>query len=484
MKTHLLMDRRMIQPQGICNAVLRVMPLCKDRKHGVLLEEEFFSDPPKRWEVRYDNGYPNIIYDPEQEVYHCYYTLFYHDPDSAAAPKAVRPSRRYEPSAGRRVGLAYARSRDGIHWEKPALGKVLFEGSRDNNLLFLSAHGTGVMLDAWETDPERRYKLVTKMDFPDGRQGEMAVNFSPDGVHWGEMRPWPEHVLQADSHNFPYYDIYTGTYRMLTRCWRDGVRVVVSCESKDFLHWSAPKEVLRGKGFGHQVYAMPVFLCRGLYLGLAAVFRAGDREDPDFDTIDCQLYYAVTPDVFDVVSETGEPFIPRGEGVYPAGDFDCGCIFASPPVEVGSRLYFYYMGGNGRHTGYRETSLSRGWIEKDRFACYAQRNPDQEGILSSAQLTAEGEDLFLLADTSDGGWIRVCLREKWNGPDLEGFSEEDCRLEETEKGTYRLHFARPLASLAGCRFCMVLRFSRARLYAIAGNVEKDGTRFWDGVQQL
>ena len=70
MKTHLLMDRRMIQPQGICNAVLRVMPLCKDRKHGVLLEEEFFSDPPKRWEVRYDNGYPNIIYDPEQEVYH------------------------------------------------------------------------------------------------------------------------------------------------------------------------------------------------------------------------------------------------------------------------------------------------------------------------------------------------------------------------------------------------------------------------------
>ena len=101
----------------------------------------------------------------------------------------------------------------------------------------------------------------------------------------------------------------------MTRCWRDGVRVITSCESKDFLHWSAPREVLRGSGFSHQVYAMPVFPYQGLYLGLAAIFHEGDRDAPDFDTVDCELYYAVTPDVFDAVAEW-QPFIPRGTALH------------------------------------------------------------------------------------------------------------------------------------------------------------------------
>lgn len=477
MNTHFLFDRRTIQPQGCRNVLLRIVPLHKE--HGPLFTEEFFSDPPRRWEVRYDNGYPNVLYDPRDQMYRCYYTLFYEDPDSACAEKAARSSGHYTTSPDRRVGLAYAQSADGLHWEKPSLGLVEFEGSKDNNLLFRYAHGTGVMLDLRENNPARRYKLVTKIDFSDGRPGYMAVNFSPDGVHWGEMQPWPEHNPQADSHNFPFYDAYIGKYRMMTRCWRDGVRVVTSCESEDFLHWSAPREVLRGRGFEHQVYAMPVFLCHGLYLGLAAVFHEGDRAAPDFDTVDCQLYYAVTPDVFDAVAE-GQPFIPRGTGSYPAGDFDCGCIFSSPPVEIGNRLYFYYMGGNGRHTDYRETSLGRGWIEKDRFACYAQRDPAQEGRLSIGQLAADGTDLFLLADIAGDGWIRACLREKWNGPVLEGFSEADCRLEKAGEGRYRLLFPETLTELGRRPFCISLRFRGARLYAVQGDVVKSCPRMWEG----
>ena len=45
--------------------------------------------------------------------------------------------------------------RQGVHWEKPNLGFVDFEGSFENNLLFRYAHGTGVFLDKEETDPAK-----------------------------------------------------------------------------------------------------------------------------------------------------------------------------------------------------------------------------------------------------------------------------------------------------------------------------------------
>lgn len=483
MKTHLFLDRRLIQPQGVRNASLHVQPIHKDTENGALFTEEFFAVPPKRWEVRYDNGYPNVLYDPQARLYRCYYTLFLEDADSASTSKQARAHTHYTPRSDRQVGLAYAQSVDGIHWEKPVLGKVLFEGSRDNNLLFRYAHGTGVMLDVWDSDPQRRYKLVTKMDFPDGRPGYMAVNFSADGVNWGEMQPWPAYNPQGDSHNFPFYDPNTNTYRVMTRCWRDGVRVITSCESKDFLHWSAPREVLRGSGFSHQVYAMPVFPYQGLYLGLAAIFHEGDRDAPDFDTVDCELYYAVTPDVFDAVAEW-QPFIPRGAGEYPDGAFDCGCIYASPPVETQDRLYIYYMGGNGRHTDYRETSLGRGWIQKDHFACYQQNRPERESLLTTTRLCFTGDTLFLLADLDAESFIRCELREQWNGAACDGFSEADFRMEKCADGEFQILFAKPFSALDGRPVCLTLRFCRASIYGIKGDAVLYRHRLWEGAPSV
>lgn len=483
MKTYLFLDRRLIQPQGVRNAGVYVQPIQKDSENGALFTEEFFADPPKRWEVRYDNGYPNVLYDPREQVYRCYYTLFLEDADSASASKQERAHTHYTPRPDRQVGLAYAQSTDGVHWEKPTLGKVVFEGSSDNNILFRFAHGTGVMLDEQDPDPQRRYKLVTKMDFPDGRPGYMAVNFSADGINWGEMKPWPEHNPQGDSHNFPFYDPNTGTYRVMTRCWRDGVRVITSCESRDFLHWSEPREVLRGSGFSHQVYAMPVFPYQDLYLGLAAIFHEGDRDAADFDTVDCELYYAVTPDVFDAVAE-GQPLIPRGAGCYPTGAFDCGCIYASPPIEVQDRLYIYYMGGNGRHTDYRETSLGRGWIRKDRFACYRKNHPERDGIITTAKLCFTGDVLILLADLDAGGLIRCALHAQWNDSAYDGFSEADFRMEKRADGEFQLIFAKPLSTLNGRPVCMTLRFRHASIYGIRGDAVLYKHRLWEGAPSV
>ena len=49
------------------NASIHVNPIHKENK--VLFHEDYFSEPPRLWEVRYDNSYPNLIYDSQIERY-------------------------------------------------------------------------------------------------------------------------------------------------------------------------------------------------------------------------------------------------------------------------------------------------------------------------------------------------------------------------------------------------------------------------------
>lgn len=70
---------------------------------------------------------------------------------------------------------------------------------------------------------------------------------------------------------------------LLSRVWKDGIRMTTLSRSSDFIHWSEPEETLRGRGFEAQVYSMPVFYWNHMYLGLASIIHEGDRTDADFD---------------------------------------------------------------------------------------------------------------------------------------------------------------------------------------------------------
>jgi len=91
--------------------------------------------------------------------------------------------------------LCYAESDDGLTWRKPALGQVLFKGSRENNALALPhavvACAT-LVKDEEDSDPARRYKMVyeyfpewTEPPIPEyGNTASVATAVSPDGLHW------------------------------------------------------------------------------------------------------------------------------------------------------------------------------------------------------------------------------------------------------------------------------------------------------------
>lgn len=472
MKTFLSADRRFLNPQAMENVELKAAVPAKDTENNPL----FTQDMP--WEIRIDNGYPNVIYDRREQIFHCYYTLFTEDKDTEGTTLQERTQRNYRPRMDRVTSLAYARSKDGIHWEKPSLGLVDWRGSKENNLLFRYAHGTGVMSDERDKNAGRRFKMVTKVDIP-GHGAHMAVGFSEDGIHWGELIPWPEYNPQADSHNFPFWNEEEQCYMLVSRIWKDGIRVTTISHSQDFIHWSEPVETLRGRGYENQIYSMPVFKTHGLYLGLASLIHEGDRNEKNFDCVDCELTWSADGKKFDFAA-MDQAVIPRGDGHYPDGEFDNSCIYASSPVTDGQKVWIYYMGGNGQHTNFRESSLGRAYWEADKFACWTEKNEGMESILTTTTLTLGGNYIEVLADEADAekDWeLMASVHPIWTENAYEGLGMEDAVTEKSGRWIRISWEGKKLPDKSGCiRF----QFKNLKIWAVRGELEYKGHRLWEG----
>ena len=141
--------------------------------------------------------------------------------------------------------ICYAESDDGITWTKPALGQVLFKGSRANNAVALPhtiTAGVNVIKDDDDPDPARRYKMVYEF-FPDqadpgieeyGYRPSIALAVSPDGIAWNVTGiPFRNQFVEQASfikHNGQYIvhyqvmDNWAGWFAEGgTRCGRTGV---------------------------------------------------------------------------------------------------------------------------------------------------------------------------------------------------------------------------------------------------------------------
>lgn len=167
--------------------------------------------------------------------------------------------------------------------------------------------------------------------------------------------------------------------------------------------------------------------------------------------------------------------------MYPDGDFDCGCIYAAAPLDMGDgRLCFYYMGGNGHHTNFRETSFARGFLEKDKFAWYEPRDPEKEAVIPTCRLNIYGNELSVLADVAEGGEWSAAVCSNWKGEPLEGFGFEDCTLTPGEDGYTRIKWKRELMDLENAIVCIKFRFKKTRLYALRGEVVRWGEHYYEG----
>jgi hypothetical protein len=180
------------------------------------------------WE-RSGPGYPTVFRDGER------YRLYY------------RVSAGQVDDGDQRQYTCYAESVDGITWEKPRLGLVEIDGSKDNNVIWTGAiaHNFSPFLDENPAaDATERYKAVGGVGMKWGDGFWLLV--SPDGIRWRKRDDTPLALEgRFDSHNLLFWDAEARLYRMY---WRDhrrddgrqpGGRDVRTATSPDCRNWTA-----------------------------------------------------------------------------------------------------------------------------------------------------------------------------------------------------------------------------------------------------
>ncbi len=238
-------------------------------------EVVFVADSP--WEGN-TSGYYTLFRDGD--LYRMIYRGWQHDEKQKAVHKEV---------------TCYAESQDGIHWNKPNLGLFEWNGSRDNNIVWLSqgSHNfTAFRDDNPAAPPESRYKALGRSD------GGLLAFQSPDCKSWTLIQEKPVITHGAfDSQNLAFWDGDRSEYRAYWRYftkgvttkenWKpSGVRAIRTATSKDFIHWDNEADLTYGEGTpAEHLYTNAIqkyFRAPQLFIGFPTRFLPdqGQRVEP------------------------------------------------------------------------------------------------------------------------------------------------------------------------------------------------------------
>lgn len=393
----LLLDRRVVS--SVSGMELVVGDPQRDSRNPLMQ-----SDQP--WENATNNYYPNVVWDPGAQCWKLWYKDVLADAEVIAKMES--------PSTVHNVGwyLLYATSRDGLKWDRPALGLHRFAGDSANNIVARDCPNVGVYLDEADADPLRRYKMVHDVGL-----GKPRVRFSADGVHWGEeLEPTGFKATQGDTHNNAFRDPKTGKFLWFTKMYL-GERFVSRLESDDFLNWRAGGVVLRSsleEGRGSQTYALTVFPYANGYLGYLMMYHVGGGRK-----VDCELAWSPDSIRWERVAP-GRPFLANGA----EGSYDSGCIYAQagPAVIEDGRNVVFYGGSPTVHLGWKRSgALCRATIPEDGFAGFRALNAEGGQILTNwllpkgkVRVTGEGDYKFT-EEQGEGGRVRLNVSVKGGG---------------------------------------------------------------------
>ncbi len=194
----------------------------------------FHFDQP--WEG-VTSGYATVFQDGD--LYRMYYRG---SSDPGYTIKAtVRPDEKIVPAHPQFT--CYAESRDGINWVRPKLGLHEFNGSKDNNIIWVDrgSHNFSPFLDANPAAPaDQRYKAVASSNYDGDKRKPILIAFiSADGIHWRKLREEPIITDGAfDSLNVVFWDSVRQQYTAIYRDFDHGLRTIKYASSKDFITWT------------------------------------------------------------------------------------------------------------------------------------------------------------------------------------------------------------------------------------------------------
>ena len=125
--------------------------------------------PDRRWEDFRFTSFFTVLQDGE--LIRMYYSCFSEDQWNYAEADVTWRDYAF---------LCYAESKDGIHWHKPNLGIVEYDGSKDNNILARRVVDGTVFVDPQDSS-EHRYKMLHTVG---PHAGGLRVSTSADGIRF------------------------------------------------------------------------------------------------------------------------------------------------------------------------------------------------------------------------------------------------------------------------------------------------------------
>lgn len=382
--------------------------------------------------------------------------------------------------AGGDCVTCYAESNDGIKWNIPNLGLIVWKGIPTPNIVVTSVehYGASVIVDPpGAGDPARRYKMVywsippanrsaADPKDPRGPNGGMFVAFSPDGINWAKQ---PGPVIRgsygrtqdpplAGGPRYPFgeinsvsdvldavYDPMRRIYAVYSKAWIDAPdgklfwkRAIARTESRDFVHWTPPQLVMApdehdgvrpaksgGTRTGVQLHGAPVFVHEGVYF---ALLQVADFETNGFQPIELALSR-------DGMTWSrpfrGTPFIPMGA----AAEFDAGRIWSNAtPVILEDEIRFYYGAyqhpwqfGKGPYPwgakgAVPKSGFGLATLPRDRFA--GVRPLEKIGHVTLKPRVLRAGTTFTVNADASGGALRVELLND-RGYRIPGFTKDE-----------------------------------------------------------
>lgn len=407
------------------------------------------------WEPRCDNGYPNVLQGTgkARNRWHLWYGC-------------MTSGIGFDTGQGtnRTPALLYAHSPDGIRWTKPSLGVYdLSRGAEAAVAPALAAWGTRNNIVASDSDGVGLFPDMTgvlhafgKGCFgPGGVEGCVeGVARSDDGIAWRHAEnvsfPPPQ---RYNCHQNAFWSTATKAYMFTTRLQgSDEVRSVGLGLSREWPpQSSAPIYRIWNGTRERQYYSQITFPWHDVLLGLLMIYAPGSTRQ----AVRCRLAWARDPRRWELVGD--EDFIPLGR----AGAFDDHIIFAANrPATAAGAERIYYMGGNGPHSGRRNSSLGLAVLRKDGYVAV-----EGSGTVRTTPLFCTGKRLLVTADVLPGGPGSVRLG-------VVGSAMLDARLASPVEGNvtnHRVAFTtgRTLAEHVGELLELEVIMDRARVYTVA-----------------
>ncbi|MCL5005117.1 MAG: hypothetical protein M1404_01175 [Acidobacteria bacterium] len=343
----------------------------------------------------------------------------------------------------------YATSKDGVHWEKPNLGIVPFNGRRDTNIVFpperMEHEPNCVFKDTNPSCPRsERYKMVANLR-PPGQKPGTYVAASSDGLHWKLMKNSPV-FRPSDTNNICFFDDRIGKYVGYVRVW-DPMRKVGRCAFDDITDWGKEQVVFSydqedqqgldsqffsGMDFytsaalkyPHTENAYLMFPSAYYHYQEAAARRMGSASPRNDGPLDIQ--FATSRDGIVWKRLDRKPFIGRGR----AGGFASGYAYmASGIISRPEEIWLYYAVADHTHGNYNiKRDKFIGTITRARLRLDGFVSVDADyagGEFTTPPLLFSGRQLILNVNTGAGGCARVEIRPE-SGLSIKGFSTGDC----------------------------------------------------------